>query len=122
MSVETWREEFYPTEAKNCPKESAAMHSRRKWEGLLSKNLRKHKLPLDYRDWPIMLGTRTCALCQYWNNLDMPSNNGYTCKTCPLVLSGHIACGDFHSAYADKNVPRMVKELKSAELYQLKNA
>lgn len=39
MSLETWKEEFYPIPADEVPESQALAHSLRKWEGLRKENL-----------------------------------------------------------------------------------
>ena len=62
MSEQSWRNEFYPVPAGQCPKEDALAHSVLKWRGLLKRNLKKHLLRLP----PISVSAGSCALCQHW--------------------------------------------------------
>lgn len=92
--MHSWLEEFYPIpadELKTASDTECLKHSILKWNGLLKKNLKKHKVTFFDKcvfddDSPILrIDGDSCALCQ---------NNNYksSCTTCPLyTLLGH-AC------------------------------
>lgn len=44
MSLQTWKDEFYPVEAKEATQDdkTALLHSIKKWTGLLPENMKKH--------------------------------------------------------------------------------
>ena len=91
MSLETWKREFYPIDAKSVPVADAVAHSLKKWEGLLPENLARHGVtflpdfhrlmggPEELSHFPI--GADSCALCaHHWNRDD----DG--CVSCPLCI------------------------------------
>lgn len=100
MSLETWKAEFYPTDAKDCPPEQAIAHSLRKWEGLTVESLVKHELHFNQSQRYIYdsqapatklgVSDQTCALCQcyYDNAADFDS----ACVTCPLAKHNGVRC------------------------------
>lgn len=87
MSIESWKEEFYPISAHKVLPFDALEHSLRKWEGFRDENLAKHGLDVS-RHFGIkqdfinedeaenFIGVNTCACCVHW----------YTkgCVGCPL--------------------------------------
>lgn len=84
MSLATWKAEFYPVEAKDCPADEAVAHSLRKWIGLRVANRDKHDVSHPEHQWSICSTGRqvfdvndaSCALCRR-----------FTCETCPLALA-----------------------------------
>lgn len=84
MSLETWKAECYPVEAKDCPKGKhlCLAHSLRKWIGLKPDALKKHGVFVNDRSnleceasiFPI--DASTCALCKQYDPSD--------CYQCPL--------------------------------------
>ena len=72
MSFDTWKEEFYPVDADDCPREQALEHSILKWTGLLPENLEKHGVKketsyigdLDGENW-LRIDAGSCALCKH---------------------------------------------------------
>lgn len=91
MSLESWKQEFYPVEAKSCPKELAVEHSLRKWRGLTEENLKRHGLDrdgsrlLDEDDEFLGIDSDSCALC--WHH-----STTTTCPSCPLAARRGIRC------------------------------
>ena len=87
MSLETWKEKFYPEKpTKNMTKKAAIQHSITKWIGLRPENLDKHKLELDVEgdlleDGKYVFGVNSssCALCRKYYDDD---DRG--CQKCPL--------------------------------------
>lgn len=96
MSLETWKKEFYPVEAKGVSKEDAIEHSLQKWKGLSEKNLKKHGLVQELcfieeegSSLCMELGGESCALC--WH--DLHNTNKNYCGACPLAIArGGISC------------------------------
>lgn len=81
MSLESWKEEFYPVPANEVSEADAVKHSRRKWIGLRPENLIHHKVwmhdsKLTGKDGTLEINSESCALCHHY--LDP------TCKECPL--------------------------------------
>jgi hypothetical protein len=103
MSLETWKAEFYPVPAEQCPKEQAVEHSLRKWIGARPANLYRHglfKVPLTSyirngaTNESLPFGLIQCALCceYYWRQPP--------CCGCPLVaVLSRPCCGDATSPY-----------------------
>lgn len=111
MSLQTWKDEFYPTPATE-DKSIAVAHSLRKWEGLTLEHLRRHGLILlknttcivnekdagvyakEYYDENVTcdkLGIKrsSCSLCIAYND---------NCSECPLGKSGNT-CDAEESPY-----------------------
>jgi hypothetical protein len=97
MSLDTWKAEFYPITAKECPVEQAIEHSLRKWLGLRPEALQQHgvritcgNLANETGDGRIFLiSSSSCALCalHYAEDDDQP------CASCPLAISrGGASC------------------------------
>ena len=87
MSLETWKQEFYPIPAGEVPVDQAAEHSLRKWIGLRPENLTRHgvssygrSLIDDERQDLLAIDGESCALCVH--HLD----NFAGCPRCPLCL------------------------------------
>jgi predicted RNase H-like HicB family nuclease len=89
MSLETWKAEFYPTPAAECPAHKAVAHALRKWTGLRTENLARHGLyrEKDYssirfygsRDESaarMVISSDNCALCVHYID--------DSCTGCPL--------------------------------------
>ena len=101
MSLKTWIKEFYPIPACEVSEEDALRHSLRKWEGLLEKNLEKHRgeIPFEYAAFILIddegiptsfTSAGTCALCQHYGK--------YRCINCPLNEHSNN-CNEENSAY-----------------------
>lgn len=98
MSLKSWKREFYRVDADSVEaKKNPIKHSIKKWEGLLKKNLKKHKLRFEFG--AIWYGDDidttevyeasidTCALCQCY------SVGVGTCIACPLYqVRGNVHC------------------------------
>jgi hypothetical protein len=133
MSIETWRQEFYPQtaislvyELGNFPKEDKDIyflkHAILKWQGFLSMNLEKHDIVFeDVKNF--LFGT--CALCEaYCNDPDKE------CEECPIFLVKGRTCTDriekrnsadqficsvsslFYEGYKHQNAKPMLKLLR----------
>ena len=100
MSIESWREEFYPTPAQLVAPGVlyAAKHSLKKWIGLRQENLDRHKVAM--YGWYLQvepnglvgveIGAVSCALCaQFFND-----NASIECAACPLYMTLGRACDD----------------------------
>ena len=101
MSLDTWKQEFYPVPASEVENDQVAAteHSLRKWRGLTTENLTRHDLactpPEIYDANPgkthdyFCFGEYTCALCRHY--FKSPDDDTPTCVTCPLyeTLQGH---------------------------------
>ena len=129
MSLSTWKKEFYPKNANKVSKKEALNHSLQKWNGLLKKNLKKHKVEIHigalhdqndlFYDAGLEIDYSSCALCFYYME--------NSCKLCPLaIIRGNIDCDAlmFNEAVSpyrcfmeDKNILPMLKWLKKAKKY-----
>lgn len=94
MSLQTWRNEFYPITAHACvrrDKTKALDHSLRKWEGVRPKNLKRHGVVLRNSDLIckktgelMRFSARNCSLCV----AHLRTKKGVSsCNQCPLALS-----------------------------------
>lgn len=97
MSLQSWKEEFYPVEAQYASPEEAVAHSLRKWEGLRPENLQKHGLvqngkhleEVDSEDEEYFISGDSCALCHHYAEDE--------CNCCPLFKArGDVACDSFN--------------------------
>lgn len=84
MSLESWKAEFYPVDAKDVSEADALAHSLKKWEGLRKENLERHRgkhnehRHIEFEDGIFMVNDGTCACCVHWDEDD----DG--CPGCPL--------------------------------------
>lgn len=93
MSLKTWKAEFYPCDAASTEAQGApAAHSLRKWSGVTTKNLKRHRVTLRRGGYlgggaegNLYLDNETCALCHA---------NPHTCEGCVLatVRNGVPCC------------------------------
>lgn len=99
MSLATWKAQYYPVPAQDCPKEQALEHSRRKWIGLRKENLEKHGLCYGQHIGAIYaegnaskldIDGHTCALCAVYGPTDED------CGGCPLFLARGVRCDESH--------------------------
>ena len=102
MSLQSWKEEFYPMPASEVTPADALDHSLRKWEGLRLKNLQQHALQQDKRylwdpvgEESLKIDATTCALCKLY--IDELYVDGETreaaCERCPLaIVRGNVPC------------------------------
>lgn len=94
MSIESWKQEFYPVEADSeMSEQEAILHSIKKWEGLTEENLNKHAVCVNYfKDLHDEFGgafdidSSTCALCAKFLSND--------CQDCPLYKKQGFICGE----------------------------
>lgn len=105
MSLQSWKEVFYSTGAKEfmtlkqTPENElkAVNHCIRKWEGLSEENLKRHNLYLDLDDCSVLscggkvisIDFTSCALCKLHNNV---------CRNCVLYACGY-GCNNDGSPY-----------------------
>lgn len=107
MSLQTWKDEFYPIEATETLKENAVQHCLTKWQGLTPENLAKHQVILNKCAWVVDQGAAdgvmnnyvningsTCALCHHYLRAGKGENPDYEmCETCPLCIARDgVAC------------------------------
>lgn len=133
MSLQTWKDEFYPTPATD-DKSIAVAHSLQKWKGLTLENLRKHKViymrnvnalvnEIDAKEYAnatysvymkceyLSITSDSCSLCKAYKD---------KCDSCPLGKSentstfGTNACDDKDSpyfAFLDRQDPKPMIEI-----------
>jgi hypothetical protein len=100
MSLETWRNEFYPLAAEFVKERMPAIeHSILKWTGLKKENLAKHGMLLvgkslrgtTVEGGSLWISSHNCALCQLYYDRTLLD----TCAACPLSLArGGTNCGE----------------------------
>lgn len=124
MSLKSWKEEFYPVEARDVATPEATdgellEHSLRKWRGATEENLTRHGLRRSkwrrveleeevsgFPDW-INFGTATCALCQRYFDVK--------CEGCPVEVCYEAGRG--YSVFSRGGPPDlMIQELEGALL------
>ena len=108
MSLATWKAEFYPTEAKDCPADQAIEHSLRKWRGLRAETLRTHGLKtsvgdlVDSEGKRFVMGAESCALCEQFYKATVDYED--RCAACPLAQArGGVSCDETTSE--ERNAP-----------------
>lgn len=92
MSLRTWEKEFYSKTADQAAGQYSSdvklvEHSLKKWEGLKSSNLKRHKCRVDTflgvvdsdREARLVVGSESCALCVAYLNV------ATNCEDCPLA-------------------------------------
>lgn len=100
MTIKSWKKEFYPVPAYDCPEDQAIEHSLQKWIGLRPENLKKHKVQYLAESGTVIdlnavndedalcIDGESCALCTH--HLD---HNDTLCEPCPLYEArGGFAC------------------------------
>jgi hypothetical protein len=108
MSLETWKKEFYPEEAKTVIGDKAIAHSLRKWEGLTPENLVKHGIVrkktrlIANREDDFYVDCDSCALCVHYLNYAVPEDQN-ECVACPLFKLIGASCVENDSDTVDKN-------------------
>lgn len=127
MSLQSWKDEFYPVDAEelinDCPTLSEAIqHSLTKWIGLRKDNLTRHDVVLytsplyviESLDGNLAVDGDTCLLCLRYR---------YQCVNCILfmVLGGNSCCSDRNSPYQaftyDSNPEPMIEALQKTLEY-----
>lgn len=111
MSLETWKEEFYPIPSDEVSESQALAHSLRKWEGLKKENLEKHGVGATggYVD-ELPIDSSTCALCHH--HVDVG------CATCPLSVRGdeeiYTCDSEYRAWYRTGDPEPMIERIKDA--------
>lgn len=100
MSIETWKEEFYPITVREFTLQSRSTlelleHALKKWKGLTEENRKKHhvqKAPnsrcLRGTDADFPLHSESCSLCRFY------SEHHAICSRCPLYNVRGVSCDD----------------------------
>lgn len=136
MSLQTWKEEFYPTEAYRATEQNAIEHSLTKWRGLTQENLEKHGLKRSrtgiYDEERVgrnflEIDDRSCSLCIVYRNIQdvfiekkrvaagLPIPTTQWCDNCPIKLTtGEDCCtGDLspYMVYVEEGRPQKMIRL-----------
>lgn len=133
MSMQSWRDEFYPVPASAGMSDLEAIrHGLRKWEGHRAENVARHGLKfdsdnivipyfkiMDSRGRSFVFGEKECALCAKYINTVID------CHRCPIALSGQRPCTEkgrniaYRKAIERGDTQAMIDALKLAERYVL---
>ncbi len=121
MSLQSWKNEFYPTKASSyldSPWKDAIDHSLKKWEGLTKNSIDKHNLLLsngvliDKEDQTnrMHLSFSNCALClksenELYNDPEMDFHSDPICKKCPIYLISETNCEFQFDTFKERNDP-----------------
>lgn len=90
--LDQWKAEFYPIEARDCPRSEAAAHGLRKWQGLRRENVERYGIYVGL----VFLGGDTCALCHHYYNRSALD----PCSNCLLVtIAGVRPCDEPYSPW-----------------------
>lgn len=135
MSVETWKEEFYPVVAALATRNDtmAAKHSLQKWKGLCPDQLAKHGLArvawgseiriignINFPQQRFSVRGNECALCHRH-----VMKIGGSCTTCPLTKAVVWSCNEVNSSYVHwvktGDAEPMIRELEAAVKWCEKN-
>ncbi len=100
MSLQSWKEEFYPIAAREAATDDATAlaHSLQKWTGLRPENLQKHGMQqAGYSITDGMEGLcidgNSCALCRFHDPDSLGEPEG--CKDCPLYQVWGCSCDPY---------------------------
>lgn len=127
MSLESWKQEFYPVPAPTVPKEQAVAHSLRKWEGLRQEGLGRHRISISGRaiideNGRFFINAGTCSLCHLYLK-------GGNCTGCPLNDSRGMSCDKarykeesiYHEFANNGNPEPMIDALRKAQEWEETN-
>lgn len=101
MSIETWRQEFYPVPASCVAPKDATAHALHKWRGLTPNNLKDHELILDSvsdledaEGGTFSISSATCALCEVVGKDAVLGcdSNPKDCTRCPIYHAVGRTC------------------------------
>jgi hypothetical protein len=107
MTIESWKEEFYPTSVTvPMTRLEAVAHSTRKWSGTAPEALKKHGVefsrfkifdPCMLAKPPFDFNSDSCSLCEkYWDKEEDEEDGGDPCRECPFSLTLGRACIENH--------------------------
>lgn len=103
MSLETWKQEFYPINAREVSKDDAIQHSLTKWRGLRPEALARHGVVMKGKSVAeagneersldaIFIDAHTCALCHHYEG-------AYgECLECPLFNHLGERCDEYEAS------------------------
>ena len=101
MSLETWKEEFYPVHAREATATpvQALKNSLRKWIGAKPANLAKHEVTMKELDTiEGLFEGENCSLCHYTERLTAYAD----CSLCPLAPK---SCYDTYKIFLNTSNP-----------------
>jgi hypothetical protein len=140
MSIDTWKNEFYPTGAEIfVHKENnlqnaieATEHSLLKWKGLSHKNITKHdlyfkryaltenKYSIGKSESDLVISGSSCACCRLTTSDYM--GLGIDCKHCPIYFINGHDCNDIYGEWNRSKEPDDMITLLEDTLSGLNNA
>lgn len=94
MSLESWKQLYYPITAEEAAKLSpreVIQHSLTKWRGLQPEVLAKHGLSYDFSSitdstYGLLITGQSCSLCE--KHYDYSKDEPDSCSSCPLAQLG----------------------------------
>lgn len=99
MTIQSWKNEFYPVEAQKVAISDALQHSLVKWKGLTAENLSRHEvksylgvLKDEVGDEVLCIDSSSCALCVHYLGDDDPHE--HQCTGCPLFEVRGVGCDE----------------------------
>jgi hypothetical protein len=114
MSLQSWKDEFYPVDAAELISNFGAIdsilldHSIRKWQGLTPENLEKHKVDkirgsrcIQDKD-VFYIDDTTCALCEAYVDRKKPC----PCLSCPIYRHTGSPCFSEYFTFVKLNDPQ----------------
>jgi hypothetical protein len=102
MSLESWKEEFYPVEAQDMnhsTEKDCLQHSLKKWEGLTKENLDKHHVRVGKYPQLLIAGRGLGSLRITSNSCALCVKNLVNCSECILQKTLPGTCGEATSPY-----------------------
>ena len=111
MSLQSWKNEFYPTLASQHRPATTTTnpipiisHGLQKWIGLRQANLNKHSCQLDSNnviyehDFGLLpINGKSCALCEAYISRDViDQDSNLECRKCPLAKSQGRCCDGYN--------------------------
>lgn len=130
MSLETWKEEYYPVSAKDADPKTALELSELKWLGLRPEALKKHELDKsgncvkellnNHKSFPknLPIDESSCHLCSLY------ANRGQGCVACPITFykqkrgflspDCEVSCGPEYLVWCYAGDPEPMIELLQA--------
>ncbi len=101
MSLESWKQEYYPVPADEVSKEDAVKHSLQKWIGLRAENRIRHGVQLYDGELTgtdtdeLSIDSSSCALCHHY----LREVDDTSCTDCPLAAALGQSCDELGEPY-----------------------
>lgn len=125
MSLKTWKEEFYPTEA-SSPEALASPieHSLRKWKGLTEENLSKHDVWRDKKAALIrdddnkflVIDSESCSLCAKSKLIRFSKQGSSMCEHCEIMKNLNEECDIEYAEWCRTGDPTLMISLLTRTL------